>query len=527
MVRRTGRCTRPGAALLVAGLSVLAAVGGCGKGDTEGQGGASTQPASGGPLLCSVGGTMRPAMEKLAADYEKATGQKVEIDYAGSGELLTRIVAQKRGDLYVCHDPFQDRLAMRAMSAEGWTLAVVTPMIAVPKGNPKKILSVKDLARPGLKLAMTHPTHSTTGWIIPRIFEKAGLKTEIEANIVTRTRGGGESANRVALGNEDAAIVWDAVIRSPSRRDKLDAVAIDPPCRLIPGIDTVTSPTKRTYDIATIKVTMDLLTCSKQPEAARKFAEYARKHRDVFVKDFGFSPAPPEPAGGTLQVHCGAGIRLAMEDAVATFQKATGAKVEVSYQGSGTLITTIRLKRQGDLYMPGDVWYLDQLAKDGSVPERKMVAWFVPVILTPKGNPKGIRTLADLVRPGVKLGVGNPKACQIGRLTEQIFAKNHIDPNQVARNTTFSSVTVNELGVKAQTGSIDAAIIWDAVAASFARDVEIIPIPLEQNLISKVAIGLLTYSKNRPLARRFMDFLAGPEGKAIFAKHQYTVEEPG
>jgi ABC-type molybdate transport system substrate-binding protein len=41
-----------------------------------------------------------------------------------------------------------------------------------------------------------------------------------------------------------------------------------------------------------------------------------------------------------------------------------------------------------------------------------------------------------------------------------------------------------------------------------------------------VAIGLLSLSKDKPLARRFIDFLAGAEGKAIFASHHYTVEEP-
>ena len=511
----------------------MAVVGaGCGgSGSADPNRAAGTQPGGGPtdePLLCLVGGTMRPAMEKLANDYEKATGQKVAIDYAGSGELLTRIVTQKRGDLYVCHDPFQDRLNMRGMSAGGWTIAVVTPAIAVKKGNPKGIRSVRDLAKPGLKLAMTHPQKSTTGWIIPRIFEKAGLKPQIEANIVKRTRGGGSAANMVKIGDVDAAIVWNAVIRAPARRADLDLVEIDPPFKPTPGIDTVTSPTKRTYDIATIKVTMDLLACAKQPAAARKFAEYVLRNQKVFVEEFGFSPASPAPKGGSLFIHCGAGIRVAMEDAAAAFERKSGAKLQVSYAGSGTLITTIKLKQQGDLYMPGDEWYLDQLAKggEGLVEQRKLIAYFVPVIIVQKGNPKGIQSLADLAKPGVKLGIGNPEACQIGRMTQQIFTKNNIDAAAIKGNTTFSSVTVNELGVKVQTRSADASIVWDAVAASFAKDVEVIRIPPVENLLSRVAIGLLTCSKNKPLAKRFMDFLASGEGKAIFAKHHYAVEEP-
>ena len=497
--------------LAVAGLV------GCG-GETD------STPGAKQPLLCCVGGTMRPVMEKLAKQYEQQTGVKVQIDSAGSGELLIRIMTQKRGDLYVCHDPFQQRLGRRGLSVRGWTLAMVTPTIVVAKGNPKGIRSVKDLAGTGLKLAMTHPTHSTTGWIVASVFEKAGLRKQIEANIVKRTRGGGSAANLVAMGDVDAAIVWDAV--AYLRRDKLDAVPIEPQYRLIPGIDAVTSPTGRSYDIGRIKVTMDVLTCSKQPEAATKFAEFVLQNRKVFAEEFGFTPAPEDATGQALYIHCGAGIRHAMEEAAGAFERKTGAKLTVSYQGSGTLITTIKLKEEGDLYMPGDVWYLQQLEKDGSVVSRKLVAYFVPVIIVPKGNPKKVETLADLVRPGMKLGTGNPRACQIGRMTQQIFEKNKIDPAAVSDRTVFSSVTVNELGVKVQTASIDAAIVWDAVAADFAKDVEVVRIPMEQNLISRVAIGILKFSRNRPLAERFVDFLAGEEGKAIFARHDYTVEEP-
>lgn len=489
----------------------------CGESD-------SGQPKPGEPLHCYVGGTMRPVMEKLAKLYQAQTGQKVDIDSAGSGELLIRIQTQQVGDLYVSHDPFLDMLMAKGLGRRGLTMAVVTPVMVVPKGNPKGIKSVKDLARPGLKLGMTDPNMSTAGHIIPVIFDKAGLREQIEANIVKRSRGGGQAANWVSIGDVDAAIVWNAVAHL--RSDKLDAVPIDPDCALIPGVDAVTSATKKVYDIGRIKVTIASLKCSKQPEAAAKFAEFVVANRSVFTGEFGFSPAPDSLVTPKLSLHCGAGLRLAMEDAVKAFEKKTGAKIEASYQGSGTLITAIRLKQAGDLYMPGDVGYLDMLATDGSVEGRRKIACFVPVIIVGKGNPKNIAALTDLIKPGVRLGLGNPKACQVGRLCEQLWAKNNIDPAAVKARTVYSSMTVNELGVKVQTNSVDAAIVWDAVAFNFSKDVDIVEIPLEQNILSHVSIGLLKYSQNKPLARQFMDWLAGPEGRSIFRRHRYTIEAP-
>jgi len=446
------------------------------------------------------------------------------LDSADSGALMIRIQTQEVGDLYVSHDPFLDMLMAKGLGHQGWTMAVVTPVIVVPKGNPKNIKSVKDLARPGLKLGMSDPEKSTVGRILPVIFGKAGLREQIEANIVKRSRGGGAVANWVSIGDVNAAIIWDAV--AFLRKDKLDVVTIDPQYAAIPGVDAVTSATNKSYDIGRIKVTIASLKCSKQPGAAGKFAEFAVAHRSVFVDDFGFSPVPDSLVTGALSLHCGAGLRVAMEDAVRVFEKQTGARIEASYQGSGTLISAIRLKQQGDLFMPGDVGYLDMLATDGSVEDRRTIAWFVPVIIVQKGNPRKIATLADLTAPGIKLGMGNPDACQVGRLCEQLWAKNNIAPNVIKARTVYSSMTVNELGVKVQTNSVDAAIVWNAVAVQFAKDVDVVPIPPAQNIYSKVAVGLLKYSRNKPLAKQFMAWLAGPRGREIFKRHQYTIDAP-
>ena len=64
------------------------------------------------------------------------------------------------------------------------------------------------------------------------------------------------------------------------------------------------------------------------------------------------------------------------------------------------------------------------------------------------------------------------------------------------------------------------------MAVEFAKDVDVVPIPPARNIYSQVAIGLLKYSRNKPLAKQFMDWLAGPQGQAIFKRHQYTIKAP-
>ncbi len=488
------------------------------------------------PLRCYVGGTMRPVMEALAKAYTQETGQRIEIDYAGSGELLIKIRETQIGDLYVCHDPFLGRLMAKGLGVKGWVVAYVKPMIAVAKGNPKGIKVLKDLVRDDVRVGLTHPKYSTVGWINKTMFKKAGIADAMAKKDIPVTRSGGQMANNVKLGHLDAAIVWDAVIFA--RRDALDAVNIEDQFRPAPEVDAITTATFGKVDMSAIQVTVATLKCSKQLKAATKFAEYVTSPaaRQTWI-DFGFS-APPDKVGpvnvfakpkagtGRILLHCGAGIRPAVSKIIDAFSQETGITVEANYAGSGQLLSSIRGSNEGDLYMPGDISYIEEAKRLGLVEEPHIGCYFVPTILVQKGNPKGIKTLQDLTRPGLKLALGNPQAAAIGRKSMKIFKKNGIDLKAVQKNTVFSSTTVNELGIQIKTGHADATIVWDAMAAYFRGSADAVPIPADQNIISTVAVAVLKCAKNPEAAKRFAEFVAGPKGKAIFKANHYTVERP-
>jgi molybdate transport system substrate-binding protein len=520
-----------------AALAALAAaamiVGGCG-GESE--------PAGGPVLRCYVGGTMRPAMEELVRLYQERTGRRVELDFGDSGANLIKVEQTGRGDLYVAHDPFHGAIVHKDLSVDAWVAAVLRPVIAVAKGNPKNVHGLKDLARPGICVILTDAQYSTAGHLVALMLRKANLEEAVDKNVVSRTRLGGDAANAVALGTADAAIVWQAVVHL--RSDKLDAVPIEPAFMPQPGVDAVTSPTFGPIDMGTIRVTIDVLRASAHPDAARAFAEFAAAPEQWPAwENLGFDPPPPgprrlAPEGGaegaaapaqakpTLLLYAGAGLRPAMDDLVHAYQEKTGVAVDVDYGGSGMIISRLRLSHQGDLFMPGDVWYVELAEKEDLVASKTMVCYYVPVILVEKGNPKNIHGLKDLLRPGIRLGLGNPKACQVGRASEAVFAKNGISPEAVAKNLVFSSVTVNELGVQVTMGQLDAAIVWDAVAVYYADRADVVPIPLAENDISNVAVAVLKCSRQPEAAQRFVDFLLGPDGQAIFHKHQYRTEPP-
>lgn len=493
-----------------------------------------TSTANMAPLRILVGGTMRPAMEALVNAYTLKTGQKIEIDTGDSGELMIRIEQTKSGDVYVCHDPFLARLIRKGFCDKSWTVATLKPVIVVPHGNPKAINGFRDLAKSGTKLILTDAIYSTMGYVVARIASRAGLSDQIASNTVTTTRSGGQAANAVAIGTAEASIVWDAV--AFLRKDKLDSIPIEKEFAPQQNIDAVTSATYGKIDMDYIRVTLATLNFSKNQEAARRFAEFvASKENRAIWEAQGYSPvddsrqlsvlADTKPSG-TILVHCAAGMRLAVVEMAAAFERESGVKAQLNFDGSNRLLGQLKLVRKGDVYIAGDAEYVDLAAKDGLVASRGHICSFRPVIMTRKGNPHGIKTLGDLVQPGLKIGQGDPKAAAVGRIMPKLLELNSVNPDAWKKNVLLETATVNDLALAIKLGTLDAVVIWDAIAVGYADVAEVIVIDPTKNICPDVESTVLTFAENKAGAEAFVAFMASDKGQAICRKNGYSVTKP-
>lgn len=178
--------------------------------------------------------------------------------------------------------------------------------------------------------------------------------------------------------------------------------------------------------------------------------------------------------------------------------------------------------------MPGEEFYLMQAVERGFVtdynPKTDIPAYFVTVIITPKGNPKNIKSIDDFAKPGVKVGLGNPKSCAIGIWHEKTFKKAGIW-DKVKANATLSAKCIPELGNATQHKAIDATIVWGTTAVLYLRDVEIIPIEYKYRGIVRLPVGILKFARYKNEARELMNFILSDEGRHIFHKHAYTVNK--
>lgn len=221
----------------------------------------------------------------------------------------------------------------------------------------------------------------------------------------------------------------------------------------------------------------------------------------------------------SIMVYCGAGMREPMEDIAALYEERYGVQVNYNFAGSANLLSQMELTGMGDVYMPGATYYFDAAREKGFVSEERRVAYHVPIIAVPKGNPAGITCLADLANPGIAVELGDPDACAIGKLSDSLMEKNGIK-EEVFANVHARSATVNELLVHVSMGVADAAVIWEDLFEDEKMDA--IAIPKEQNIVKVVPIGALTFSEHPEDALNFVELVSFDEGKAIFAAHGFT-----
>ncbi|MEN6395641.1 MAG: molybdate ABC transporter substrate-binding protein [Methanoregula sp.] len=222
----------------------------------------------------------------------------------------------------------------------------------------------------------------------------------------------------------------------------------------------------------------------------------------------------------TILVYAGAGLKAPLDEIGPLFTEKTGIAVQYNYGGAGTLVSQMNLTKKGDVFMPGSTVEFKTAKSQGLVNESTLVAYHVPVIVVQKGNPKNITTLSDFAQPGLKVALGDTNATAIGKAGAKMFKALNIS-TAVEKNVVSRTPTINELTVIMQTGQADAAIL--TLDQYDAKTMDMIAIPVNQNVVLITPIGATTFSKNTTAANEFVTFVASDEGKAIFAKHGFPM----
>ncbi len=230
-------------------------------------------------------------------------------------------------------------------------------------------------------------------------------------------------------------------------------------------------------------------------------------------------------APARLTVFAGAASQPATSEVARLFTQQTGISVECSFGGSGTMLNQIRMEHFGDLYIPGSNDYMDKAAADQLVDPatRQDICWLLPVICVAKGNPKGIMGLADLAKPDMRVTIGDPKSVCLGSIAKAAMEQAGVYAAVAPRIVTYAA-DCQQIASLIRLGEVDAAIGYDVFQRQTPDDMDCVPIAGAPRV--SVPVAVVPFTQQRELALQFAAFIAGPEGRKVFACHGYTIAEP-
>ena len=418
----------------------------------------SARNSGGGPVVVYCAAALRAPMEEIAREYERESGGRIELRFGASESILASIRTTKQGDLFLPADDSYIEVARTSdLIAETVPLARMTAVLAVRAGNPKHIESWAEVLNGPATLAQAEPDAAAIGKLTRDGLTKQGRwdavikKTTVKLTTVT------EVANAVALGSVDAGIVWDAVTRP---NPKLAMVAL-------PGLDAVRA-----------RVQLAVLTTSNQPTAALQFARFVSA-RDKGLKrfrDHGFVDLETGDAGALkpeLVFYAGAMLKPAIDKTITEFERREGVSVTRVYNGCGILVSQMKTGERPDLFFACDTRFMDQAREWFAEPA--VVSSNQLVIAVQKGNPHSVNTLADLAKPGLKVGVGHEQQCALGAITRETFIQTGTYA-AVTKNIVVQSPTGDLLVNQLRPGALDAAVVYRSNVLPYEKDLDFTPV---------------------------------------------------
>jgi molybdate transport system substrate-binding protein len=465
-------------------------------------------------MYCAAG--LRQPVERIVAEYQRAYGTPVQLQFGGSNTLLSQMSVAQAGELFLAADDSYIALArQKGLLKETIPVATQRPVIAVRKGNPHQIRGIDDLLRDDIRVALANPDQAAIGNTARQLLSTSGHWPRLEAHV---TRTGvfkptvPEIANDVKLGSVDAGIVWDTTLA------------------LYDDLEAVRTPE---LDAGTAEVILGVLARSEQPTEALKFARYltARDKGLLWFQEYGFRTVEGDKWAEVPQLtfFCGSVNRRAVESVINAFEQREGVRVNTVYNGCGILtaqMRTIQSQQQGggfpDTYLACDRYYLDTVKEwfqdDVEISDTEVV------IAVPKGNPAKIQNLRDLTKPGVRVTVGQPQQCTIGVLTRQLLeAEGVLD--EVMKNVVAQTASSAMLVPTVATGSVDATLAYATDTLAEADKVDTIRID------SPAAKAIQPFAISRSsdykfLSRRLYQALAESRATFEMAGFHFRVPEP-
>jgi molybdate transport system substrate-binding protein len=199
----------------------------------------------------SAAASLTDAFKEIGTAFEaRNPGAKVTFNFGSSSTLQTQLTQGAKAEVFASADQTQMDKAVQGGAISGTPKVFATNRltIIVPSDNPKRITTLQDLAKPGVKVVAAQtgvPVGQYTDQILAKASKdpayEADFQSKVQANFVSRESDVRQVVSKIALGEGDAAVVYTTDV-TPQSAPKLKTIAIPDALNVI-----------AVYPIATVK----------------------------------------------------------------------------------------------------------------------------------------------------------------------------------------------------------------------------------------------------------------------------------
>jgi molybdate transport system substrate-binding protein len=234
---------------------------------------------------------------------------------------------------------------------------------------------------------------------------------------------------------------------------------------------------------------------------------------------------PPTPPSTHLVVFAAASLTRVLQSVQPAFESShPGVTLTMSPGASSALRVQIEQGAPADVFLSADTVNAQAL-----VSERLTSGPAIPfagnelTMIVPVANPAHLGSPADLARPGIRIVAAGPQV-PITKYANQVVVKLAEQPGygpdfaaRYAANVVSHEDDVSAVVAKVALGEGDAAIVYETDAKSSSQ-VRALPIPATANVPATYAGVVVASTAHVADARAFLDWLAGPGGRAILER---------
>ena len=222
-----------------------------------------------------------------------------------------------------------------------------------------------------------------------------------------------------------------------------------------------------------------------------------------------------------LIVAAAANLSFALREIARAFEREHGVKVTLTLGSTAQLAQQILHGAPYDVFFAADAATVEDLRAKGAVLPDSVEPYasgqIVLASIPGRPAPPGVR---DLTRDEVKrIAIANPVHAPYGKAAQEALEKAGLWPE--VRSKLVYGENVGQALQFLQTGNVDVAII----PLSLARAVDLPSTPIDQALYRPIIqlAGVSARSKSPDLARAFIRFLTGPQGRPVMKRLGYLL----